>query len=357
MNSIQLAQKPWVVVVGGFLGAGKTSLILAAAQVLMQNGVRSAVILNDQGDELVDARFAAKHGIPSREITGGCFCCRFSDLTAAMDKLRSHAPDVIFAEPVGSCTDLVATVLSPLLREFDSYRIAPLTVLVDPARASLLLHGEAERNASFLFRKQLQEADLVCMTKSDLYPDSALVSDTRTRYLSAKTGSGVQEWLDEILSAEFKAGTKILEIDYEEYARAEAALAWLNLSFTFEPISPGTPASVIGPLMDNLDSALTAASIPIVHLKMMVTSPAGWLKAAICANAEEPIIEGDLDASPASVHDIIVNLRVTGSPAHVQQIVEKELGRFVGSVHHLRLDCFSPAPPNPERKHEVQPPW
>jgi hypothetical protein len=189
-----------------------------------------------------------------------------------------------------------------------------------------------------------------CMTKSDLYPDSAPISDTKTRYLSAKTGNSVRAWLDETLSAEFRAGTKILEIDYEEYARAEAALAWLNLSFTFEPISPGPPASVIGPLMDNLDSALTAASIPIVHLKMMVTSPAGWLKAAICANGEEPVIEGDLDTSNARVHDVIVNLRATGSPSHVQRIVRRELGRFVGSIHHLRLNCFSPAPPNPERK-------
>jgi hypothetical protein len=350
MNSFQPAQKPWVVVVGGFLGAGKTSLILAAARVLAQKGLRSAFILNDQGAELVDKRFAEKLGIPSGEVTGGCFCCKFSELTTAMEKVRSHAPDVIFAEPVGSCTDLVATVLSPLLQEFHSYRIAPFTVLVDPGRAASLLGGEAEPNASFLFRKQLQEADLVCMTKSDLYPDGALISDIKARYLSAKTGKGVQEWLDETLSGDFKAGAKSLEIDYAQYARAEAALAWLNLSFTFEPISLGPPASVIGPLMDNLDSALTAASIPIVHLKMMVTSSAGWLKAAICANGDEPVIEGDLDASPESVHDVIVNLRATGSPAHVQQIVERELGHLVGNVHHLRLDCFSPAPPNPERK-------
>ena len=196
-----------------------------------------------------------------------------------------------------------------------------------------------------------------CMTKSDLYPDSAPISDTKTRYLSAKTGNGVRAWLDETLSAEFRAGTKILEIDYEEYARAEAALAWLNLSFTFEPKSPGPPASVIGPLMDNLDSALTAASIPIVHLKMMVTSPARWLKAAICANGEEPVIEGDLDTSNARVHDVIVNLRATGSPSHVQRIVRRELGRSVGSIHHLRLNCFSPAPFRiPNAKDEVLPP-
>jgi Ni2+-binding GTPase involved in maturation of urease and hydrogenase len=350
MNEPRSAQKPWVVVVGGFLGAGKTSLILAAARLLAQRGLRSAVILNDQGNELVDTRHAEMRGIASGEVTGGCFCCKFSELIAAMEKLRSHAPDVIFAEPVGSCTDLVATVLSPLLQEFDSYRIAPFTVLVDPARATVLLGSDADANAAFLFRKQLQEGDLVCLTKADIYPDAGAIPDTETRYLSAKTGQGIPEWLDEILSRSFSPAGKTLDIDYEQYARAEAALAWLNLSFILEPNFPTTPASVIGPFMDHLDNALTAAGIPIAHLKVMISSPAGWLKAAICAKGEEPVVEGDLDASPADTHELVLNLRATGDPAQVQEIVEKQLLHFAGRTHNMRLDCFSPASPRPERR-------
>ncbi|MGC1296583.1 MAG: GTP-binding protein [Alloacidobacterium sp.] len=350
MNAPQSAQKPWVVVVGGFLGAGKTSLILAASRLLAQGGVRSAVILNDQGKELVDTRHAEMRGITSGEVTGGCFCCKFSELIAEMEKMRSLAPDVIFAEPVGSCTDLVATVLSPLLQEFDSYRIAPLTVLVDPARTAALLSSGADANAAFLFRKQLQEADLVCMTKTDIFPDAVAIPDTETRYVSAKTGQGVLEWMDEILSGSFRAAARTLDIDYEQYARAEAALAWLNLSFTFEPESPTTSALVIGPFMDRLDDALTAAAIPIAHLKIMDSSPAGWLKAATCANGEEPILEGDLAASPTNTHELVLNLRATGSPIHVREIVEKQLKYFVGKTYRVRLDCFSPAPPKPEGK-------
>jgi hypothetical protein len=289
-------------------------------------------------------------GVTSGEVTGGCFCCKFSELIAAMEKVREHAPDVIFAEPVGSCTDLVSTVLSPLLQEFDSYRIAPFTVLVDPARAAALANSDTDTNAAFLFRKQLQEADLVCITKTDIHPDAIAIPNTETRFLSAKTGQGVQEWLDEMLSGSFRTGTKTLDIDYEQYARAEAALAWLNLSFTFESENPTTPASVIGPFMDDLDKGLTVAGIPFAHLKMMATSPTGWVKAAICANSEEPTIEGDLDASPANTHDLIVNLRATGSPTQVQAIVEKQLKHFSNQTHHMRLDCFSPAPPKPERK-------
>ena len=73
-------QRPLIVLVGGFLGAGKTSLILAAARILEARGLRCAVILNDQGKELVDTSLAAAQRILAREVTGGCFCCRFGAL-------------------------------------------------------------------------------------------------------------------------------------------------------------------------------------------------------------------------------------------------------------------------------------
>src|ERR1700733_9689874 len=97
-------KRPWIVIVGGFLGAGKTSLILAAAEVLKQRGLRCAAILNDQGDELVDRRHAESQGLLAREVAGGCFCCRLSGLINTIEELRAWSPDVIFAEPVGSCT-------------------------------------------------------------------------------------------------------------------------------------------------------------------------------------------------------------------------------------------------------------
>jgi Ni2+-binding GTPase involved in maturation of urease and hydrogenase len=343
------AQRPWVVIVGGFLGAGKTTLILTASRLLAQRGLRSAVILNDQGNELVDTRYAEMNGLAAGEVTGGCFCCRFSKLVSAMEDLRSYQPDVIFAEPVGSCTDIAATVLAPLRQEFDRYRLAPFTVLVDPSRAAALVN-DADENASFLFQKQLQEADLVCVTKTDIYPGATAIAGMHVRYVSGKTGQGVSEWLGEILSGKLPAGANVIDIDYEQYARAEAALAWLNLSFAFTPEIPMTPASVVGPLLDRLDHALTADEIAIAHLKIMDCSSTGWLKAAICANSEEAVIDGDLDASPADVHELLLNLRATGSPALVRGIVEKELECLGGNLSQFSLDCFSPAPPQPERR-------
>ena len=350
MSAHQSDQRPWVVLVGGFLGAGKTSLILAAAKILMNRNVRCAAILNDQGEELVDTYQTKRHGIDSREVTGGCFCCRFSQLHSAIDALLAHAPEVIFAEPVGSCTDLVATVLEPLREEFDLCRVAPFTVLVDPARAEALQRPGADPNLLFLWQKQLQEVDLVCTSKSDLYPNAKAIPGVSARHLSAVTGHGVQAWLDEVLGGSLPSGTHLLDIDYERYARAEAALAWLNLSLSFEPRIATTPALVAGPFLQNLDEALSSAGIIIVHLKLIVRSSQGWLKAAICENHQEPIVEGDLDASPASCHDLLLNLRVLGNPEQVKEIVEQKVESLPGNTYRMRLNCFSPAPPKPERR-------
>ena len=177
---------PWLVLVGGFLGADKTTLLLAAAKELERRGLRSAMIVNDQSESLVDTHYAALSGIRSEEVTGGCFCCRFSELVRTMEKLRDYAPHAIFAEPVGSCTDVVATVLRPLRDFRKQFRIAPFSVLVDPVRAAALMAEDADENLAFLFRKQLEEADLICFTKSDLDQEIPHLGSRAVRQLKSR---------------------------------------------------------------------------------------------------------------------------------------------------------------------------
>ena len=91
-----------------------------------------------------------------------------------MERLTQRAaPDVILGEPVGSCTDLRATVQYPLCRLYgDRYRVGPLSVLVDPLRALRMLGEESGRPFSpkvlYIYGKQLEEADLIVINKCDL---------------------------------------------------------------------------------------------------------------------------------------------------------------------------------------------
>jgi Ni2+-binding GTPase involved in maturation of urease and hydrogenase len=342
--------KPTVVFVGGFLGAGKTTLILAAARELKRRSMHCAAVLNDQSDALVDTQLAALHGVPSGEVTAGCFCCRLSDLTAQLEAMLAYSPDVIFAEPVGSCTDIAATVLHPLLTQREAYRLAPFTVLVDPERAEALMQAAADEDIAFLFHKQLQEADLVCVTKSDLHANLPELGVPHIRQISARSGQGVAAWLDEVLAGEISAQKDVLDIDYERYAQAEAALAWLNFRAVFAPRVTISPAMLLGPWLDGIDRALTKADIHIVHLKAMAEASTGYVKAALCANGQEPAVEGALDASPSLRHEITLNIRALGEPETMMAIVERELQRFDGDFAERSMRCFRPAAPRPERR-------
>jgi Ni2+-binding GTPase involved in maturation of urease and hydrogenase len=307
--------KPVVAVVGGFLGAGKTTLILKAARVLQARGIKVAAVLNDQGDELVDTELALRSGVAADQVSGGCFCCRFPDLIDALERLRTQNPEVIFAEAVGSCTDIAATTVRPLLRDYSAtYRIAPLTVLV---------HEQPQGpDLEFLFQHQLAEADLVIGRDVD-----------------------VSGWVDTLLSGGMQAGTKAITVDYARYAEAEAVLGWLNARVTVRPDPPVGPAMTLGPLIDDLDRMLTAAKIQIVHLKAMSQCESGYVKAALTGNGRDPVVEGSLDASPAAEHGILLNLRALGAPERLREIVERAFAKLPAEWRSTQ--SFRPAPPVP----------
>src|SRR5436189_6277501 len=101
--------------IGGFLGAGKTTTMARLARMYQARGQRLGLVTNDQAQDLVDTNSLRAQGFSVEEVPGACFCCKFDDLVGTVEQLSERArPDVILAEPVGSCTDLVATVVQPL---------------------------------------------------------------------------------------------------------------------------------------------------------------------------------------------------------------------------------------------------
>src|SRR5512147_136996 len=78
------------IMIGGFLGAGKTTAVAKLAQWLATEGLRVGLITNDQGSHLVDTAMLASRGFSVEEIPGGCFCCRFNSLVDAAKRLTQE---------------------------------------------------------------------------------------------------------------------------------------------------------------------------------------------------------------------------------------------------------------------------
>src|SRR5688572_28939719 len=220
------------IMIGGFLGAGKTTAVARLATDLHGRGLRVGLITNDQGSGLVDTSVLRSRGFATEEIPGGCFCCRFNSLVDAADKLTAASrPEVFIAEPVGSCTDLVATVTYPLRRIYgDSFTIAPLSVLLDPQRA-LRVFGLAEGRAFsdkvlYIYHKQLEEAEIIVINKCDAIAPNDLVQlqaalarkfpRAAVITVSARRGDGLEDWFARLL-AQSQIARRVMHVDYEVY--------------------------------------------------------------------------------------------------------------------------------------------
>ena len=171
------------VLIGGFLGAGKTTLIGEIARRYAAEGRSVGIITNDQADDLVDTHNLRSQGFSVGEVAGACFCCSFDDLVATADSLsETQAPDVLLAEPVGSCTDLVATVVLPLQQLLgDRFELAPFGVLLKPSHGRKILANDGDQplsgfspQAEYIFRKQLEEADYLMIGRSDQLSDDEI---------------------------------------------------------------------------------------------------------------------------------------------------------------------------------------
>src|SRR5712692_4440788 len=151
------------IMIGGFLGAGKTTTISRLARHYMSRGQRVGLVTNDQAQDLVDTNSLRAQGFPVEEVAGACFCCRFDDLIGKVGRLQEgERPDVILAEPVGSCTDLVATVVQPLRDLYgERFEVAPYPVLFKPSHGMRILKRLPDSGfspkAAYIFQKQLEE--------------------------------------------------------------------------------------------------------------------------------------------------------------------------------------------------------
>ena len=358
------------IMLGGFLGAGKTTAILALADWLTQKKRRVGLITNDQSVGLVDTAMLSAHGYPVEEITGGCFCCRFNSLMEASEKLTEDAkPEVFLAEPVGSCTDLRAAVSHPLRRLYgDDFRVAPLSVLLDPVRAARILG--LEQGAAFspkvryVYEKQLEEAEVIVINKQDLMDGDQLArlkAAIAERYprakvfaVSARDRAGLDEWFSYVLGGD--AGEDPApDIDYEEYAEGEALLGWYNGTAA---LHAGSEAGVDGnqfltALAETLQRQLASNGIDIAHLKMTL-SPTDFGSDIAVLNLVRTDGRAELshtlkDALTAG--ELIVNLRAEGAPEVLRAAAGEALARVARETNvDVTVDheeAFRPGKPNP----------
>lgn len=362
--------KPKLILVGGFLGAGKTTLLWQAAAELVRQGKRVGLITNDQAPQLVDTGFLAQHGFSVAEIAGGCFCCRFQDLVRTAGQLiEENQPDVIIGEPVGSCTDISATVLQPIKDQLaGDFEVLPFSVMIAPNRLAEILRPDAEsrlhESARYIIKKQLEEADRILINKIDLLDPAeraALERQTAAQHphapihlISALGGKGVAAWLEDILRPGQGAGQRIAEVDYDTYAEGEAVLGWLNATAQLAAgAAVDWQAWCLG-LISSIQQTLKAKPAEIAHLKLLLSTPRGFHMANLTHLDGEPVIQGMIGGEPRAAQ-LVVNARVELTPEGLQEIIDRAIRAAAAEpvrLEKLEIQSLSPGRPTPVHRYD-----
>jgi len=276
-------------------------------------------------------------GFDVGEVAGSCFCCNFNELTAVVERLAAdQRPDVVIAEPVGSCTDLVATVIRPLQQVYSQpFDIAPYGVIVKPSHGARILkhvvQGGFSPKAEYIFRKQIEEADFVIVNRIDELPaaeveelSQLLEADFPGRTvvrMSAKTGQGFDVFC-ELLDQRGDFGRRVMDVDYDIYAEGEAELGWLNCQLTIQAAAPIDLDAFLVSLIRRLRDDLAAISAETAHLKVIGLWEGFYGVANLVSSFTEPSLSLPSNCRTKDAN-IVVNARVAVDPETLADLVRK----------------------------------
>jgi G3E family GTPase len=356
------------VMIGGFLGAGKTTTLARLARMYQDRGQSVGIVTNDQATDLVDSNSLRSQGFDVGEVAGACFCCNFNELTRTVQSLELRKqPDVVLAEPVGSCTDLVATVVQPLRQLFgQKFDVAPYCVILKPSHGRKILKNETgsgfSPKAAYIFRKQLEEADAILINRIDelsrveLDELAKLIDEQHPGVpllrVSARTGDGFAPLL-EFIEQRGNFGRRVLDLDYDIYAEGEAELGWLNSSLVVTAKSPFALDQLLLDVITRLRNALATEGAETAHLKAIGLWEGFYGVANLVSSQSPPELSLPSNCQASEVN-LIVNARVAIDPQTLREHVHREVNAAALSrnakADFRQTQSFRPGRPVPTHR-------
>ena len=340
-------------VVSGFLGAGKTTTMIALAEHMNKTYGEAAIIANDLGANLVDTNLTQTSGCTVAEIASGCICYQMDNTVDQIRRLRDKDGAVFVMSDIPGCgVGALDHVYHRLATDnADEFTLSPFTVVVDPERVRMIMPERADINLPeelvYLLKLQLEEADLVVLNKADLlapedverYVDflHAACPDIPVMVISALERTGIEE-LAEFIATHETALKNFSVRNNREFADAEAKLTWYNRRLYLKTNDGGKIDcnAVVDDLIESIRMGLIEKKRNVPHLKTFATSGNGDFNKASLIGVDYDVEYAQQFLRPHKNLRMIVNARAVCESRPLARLMDDALDEV---CEKYDLDC------------------
>jgi len=314
-----------VTIIGGYLGAGKTTLV----NHLLRNasGRRLAVLVNDFGELPIDADLIEHNDGNVIGIAGGCVCCSYgSDLVAALEDLQawSPRPDQVLIETSGVGLPAAVASAVSLVR---GYRTEGIVVLAD---AETIRRRAFDPYMADTVIRQLSQADLLVLNKTDLVDPQALTEIRRWLTETAPT-TPLLETRDALVPLTVVLGLDATAVDRgPRPAAAQSGAAGQQIHDTSDY------ATASFQLDDPVDAralalGLAASAVGLLRAKGIVNDHSGvMLQIQVVGARWQVHAAGTAGSGPGRL--VIIGLRAAIQPGAVEALIAQAAQRQTAAV-------------------------
>ena len=304
------------IVIGGFLGSGKTSTLIRLGTELSAQGKKVAIIVNEIGEIGIDGDVISKYGLDTTELTNGCICCtlKVNMKITISELMKEFQPDILLIEPTGIAFPQVIKNDIELMN-IKNTMVAPLVTLIDGSRFKQLM-----KEVRHFSMRQIIDAEVLGINKIDLMePLQVPIIEASVQQLNPKakviqlsTKLNDEHWYNFIkllleeetagktagelrtVSPELQAIEGGLVADESMDSIEASGISSYATEFIVDGgnILPDVARTVVKETMDLIKSKVLEHSPEFVgHIKMFLENGSETVKMNITAHYEEPVME------------------------------------------------------------------
>lgn len=299
-----------VIVVGGFLGSGKTTTIINMGKYLAEKGKKVAIIVNEIGDVGIDGDVIKRFGFDTKEITSGCICCSLKvGLRTTVTLLaKEYKPDILMIELTGIAFPHLIRNEIELMNLGEQVKIAPLVTLIDGSRFKHLM-----KEVKDFAMRQIIDAEILVINKVDLIEPIRLpILEASVQQLNPKarvvtlsgkdTGEKFENFMRIVLPDIEEMPEKTPQVTIEERPRPAArqetensievsGVGTYSVEFAVENGNLSTEAAreITTELMNTIKEKVLKLNPEFVgHIKLLLDTGSETVKQSVTAYYEEP---------------------------------------------------------------------